>query len=160
VAKADRSSSRTSQVEENARISREIAKLTLLGGPAIRQLAARQIGVHAEGQNIDLLRLQLSYQLQVDAYGGLKPETKRRLRRIYNRLKLDAAYAPKPRYGLAVGTVLEREWQGVIHKVAVTDDGFEYRSMRLSTLSKVARQITGTRWSGPLFFGLRQGGPK
>jgi hypothetical protein len=55
----------------------------------------------------------------------------------------------------APGTVLIREWQGASHRVTVLDDGVIYRGRRHQSLSEVARAITGTRWSGPLFFGLK-----
>ena len=54
------------------------------------------------------------------------------------------------------GTVLMREWRGVRHRVTVLDDEVVYRGLRYKSLSEVARVITGTRWSGPLFFGLRR----
>ena len=53
------------------------------------------------------------------------------------------------------GTRLIREWQGVEHTATVLDDGFEYQGRRYKSLSAIARAITGTRWSGPLFWGLR-----
>ena len=54
-----------------------------------------------------------------------------------------------------VGTRLIREWQGVEHCATVLDDGFEYQGRRYKSLSAIARAITGTRWGGPLFWGLR-----
>ncbi len=59
----------------------------------------------------------------------------------------------------SVGSVLEREYGGVIHRVTVMDDGVEYGGRRFRSLSAVAREITGTHWSGPRFFGLT-GGPR
>ena len=53
------------------------------------------------------------------------------------------------------GTRLIREWQGVEHTATVLDDGFEHQGRRYKSLSAVARAITGTRWNGPLFWGLR-----
>ena len=160
MARTNQASLRVPSPQEVRKVTRRIAKLSELGGRTIKQLAEEQLGIHTAGQDIGLLRLQLIYRLQTKAYGGLRPATQRRLRQIYNRIRLDEAYAPKPHYGLAVGTILERDWCGVTHQVAVTDDGFEYRSMRFGTLSEVAQRITGTRWSGPLFFGLRKGGQK
>ena len=58
---------------------------------------------------------------------------------------------------LKPGTKLLRQFQGEMHEVLVADEGFEYRGKRYESLSEIARQITGTRWSGPLFFGLKQG---
>ena len=57
---------------------------------------------------------------------------------------------------LKPGTRLVREWRGEIHQVTVLDDGLEYRGSHYDSLSEIARSITGTRWSGPLFFGLRR----
>ncbi len=56
---------------------------------------------------------------------------------------------------LKPGTILLREWHGVNHRVAVLGGGVEYRGQRYRSLSEVARTITGSRWSGPLFFGLK-----
>ncbi len=58
------------------------------------------------------------------------------------------------------GTILTREWQGVLHQVRVLEDAFEHKDERFSSLSEVARRITGSRWSGPLFFGLKKGNGK
>ena len=56
---------------------------------------------------------------------------------------------------LLAGTRLCREWRGAEHVVTVLQDGFDYQGRRYESLSAVARAITGTRWNGPLFFGLR-----
>jgi hypothetical protein len=57
---------------------------------------------------------------------------------------------------MKAGTRIVREWQGQLHEVSVLDSGFEYQNQRFRSLSEIARQITGTRWSGPLFFGLKK----
>jgi hypothetical protein len=57
-----------------------------------------------------------------------------------------------------VGTKLIREWQGVMQEVTALADGYEWQGRRYQSLSAVARAITGTRWNGPLFFGLRKHG--
>jgi hypothetical protein len=62
--------------------------------------------------------------------------------------------APDPGITLKSGARLVREWHGRTHTVTVTDDGFDYAGTTYSSLTKVARAITGTRWSGPRFFGL------
>ena len=58
--------------------------------------------------------------------------------------------------GIKPGTRLIRQWDGETHHVTVCEQGFEYKSERYRSLSEIARLITGTRWSGPLFFGLKQ----
>ena len=89
----------------------------------------------------------------------LKPGTRRRLARAAE--DLAAGKAPSvPKSAIKPGTRLLREWQGVMHEVIVLEDGVQYRGRTWRSLSAVAREITGTRWSGPLFFGLRKGGPR
>ena len=105
----------------------------------------------------------LAYKLQEQAYGGLKPETKRRLRELAGSFESDPSQAgAKHRAQLRMkpGTRLIRQWQGETHHVTVCDQGFEYDGQKYSSLSQIARLITGTRWSGPLFFGLKQTGKR
>jgi hypothetical protein len=88
------------------------------------------------------------------ALGGLEPATQRLLDRIAvggskNLLKR------VPNQSAGAGTILVRQWGGVTHRVLVLDDGVAYRKRRYKSLSEVARAITGARWSGPLFFGLK-----
>ncbi len=64
------------------------------------------------------------------------------------------------RIRLKPGSHLIREWRGEVHRVTVLDDGFDYRGTRYASLSQIARAITGARWSGPLFFGLRNTGSR
>ena len=95
----------------------------------------------------------IAHRLQERTLGGLTPATRRRLARAADELaagRLGAAPAIKP------GTRLLREWQGVVHEVVVLEDGVRYRGTTWRSLSAVAREITGTRWSGPLFFGLKE----
>jgi hypothetical protein len=96
----------------------------------------------------------IAYGIQERALAGLKPSTQRLLDRICDgRPGAALERIPKPRPG--VGTVLIREWRGVSHGVTVLDHDVVYRGRRYKSLSEVARVITGTRWSGPLFFGLK-----
>jgi hypothetical protein len=97
----------------------------------------------------------LVYRLQERASGGLKPVTQRLLDRIVGEgSKITRERIPKSR--ASAGTVLIREWRGVSHRVTVLDQDVVYRGRRYKTLSEVARAITGTHWSGPLFFGLKR----
>jgi hypothetical protein len=100
----------------------------------------------------------LAYKLQEQAYGGLKPEVKRRLRDLAASFHRDPTKAAKriahPRQ-IKAGTRLIRQWNGQTHHVTVGEAGFEYNGKRYKSLSVIARIITGTRWSGPLFFGLK-----
>src|SRR5579883_999593 len=97
----------------------------------------------------------IAYRMQEQIYGGLSPLTRRALARA-----AEAAAAGKPVTGdpsprLRPGTRLIREWQGVTYEAIVSDDGVLFRGERYRSLSEIARVITGARWSGPRFFGLR-----
>jgi len=104
----------------------------------------------------------LAYKLQEQAYGGLKPEIRRQLEKIASRYRRDpnAKEAPIPeRMRIKPGTRLLRQWNAKTHQVLVIEGGFEYEGQRYKSLSVIARKITGTRWSGPLFFGLKDRRP-
>ena len=103
-----------------------------------------------------ILRRLLAARLQEPIHGGLSPETRHKLRKLARAFERNPDHALSPRHNLKPGTVLTREWQGTLHQVRVNDDGFEYEGVLFASLSEVARKITGTRWSGPLFFGLRK----
>lgn len=102
-----------------------------------------------------LLIAAIAYRLQEEAMGGSRPELQRRLRNIAKRVGRgeEPALTTTPR--LKPGTRLLREWQGRTHEVLVSDDGFVWQQARYRSLSQIARAITGTRWSGPVFFGLK-----
>ena len=104
------------------------------------------------------LESRLAYRIQELAYGGLKPETIRRLERLGE--ELDGG--DKKKRGMRLdrdrpitGTRLLREWQGVEYVVTITADGFEWQGRPYKSLSAIARAITGTRWNGWVFFGLK-----
>ena len=89
-------------------------------------------------------------------HGGLTSETLRQLRRLVQQLERSGELDLERQVTLKAGTRLVREWNGRTIHVAVEDDGFVYDGAKYPSLSHVARTITGTRWSGPRFFGLRQ----
>jgi hypothetical protein len=103
-----------------------------------------------------LLVQGIAYRLQEKALGGLKPATVRMLERIADDASARRQAAPTPaKIRVTTGTVLIREWHGTKHQVTVLQDGFFYRAKHFDSLSQIARTITGSRWSGPLFFGLK-----
>lgn len=103
----------------------------------------------------DLLRRSIAQRLQENAYGKLSPSMQRELDRIVTLV----ARAPNGRIELPrrikPGSVLVRDWKGTSHRVTVLDQGFGYGGRAFASLSEIARLITGTRWNGPRFFGLR-----
>ena len=103
------------------------------------------------------LESRLAYRIQELAYGGLKPETVRRLEQLGE--QLDGGDRKKSRIRADLkpiaGTRLIREYQGVEQVVTVTQGGFEWQGRPYQSLSAIARAITGTRWNGWVFFGLK-----
>ena len=99
--------------------------------------------------------MALAYRLQEQALGGLKPATRRLLRSIAGDVETRRPFATHAERRIEAGAVLIREWHGTKHQVTVLKDGFMFRGKRFQSLSKIAGEITGTRWSGPLFFGLK-----
>ena len=104
----------------------------------------------------ELLIRAVAYRMQEVALGGLRPEPQRQLRQIAMELKQTGGAAKRFRPQLKPGTRLMREWQGRTYEVVVLDDGFSWQGRQHRSLSAIARKITGTAWSGPLFFGLKQ----
>jgi Protein of unknown function (DUF2924) len=104
----------------------------------------------------DLLLRGVAFRRQERLQGGLSIATKRRLDALAAQLDGKAASAFAPAAALKPGTRLVREWHGRAHAVIVLEDGFEYQGRRYASLSKIASLITGTRWSGPVFFGLKR----
>jgi Protein of unknown function (DUF2924) len=98
----------------------------------------------------------LAYRLQEQALGGLKPATRRLLRSVAGGADTHRQTAVESKHPVKAGAVLIREWHGTKHQVTALKDGFMFRGKRFQSLSKIAGEITGTRWSGPLFFGLKK----
>ena len=102
-----------------------------------------------------LLIAAIAHRMQENALGALKSSVRRHLLQAANN---PAPSRPSPHYPSLrpkAGTVLMRDWGGVTHQAKVLEDGILFRSKRYKSLSEVARVITGSRWSGPLFFGLK-----
>ncbi len=108
----------------------------------------------------ELLTRILAYRIQEQAFGGLSAANRRRLREIARTFQRDPKTSLPGAGAIKPGTRLIRQWQGKSHHVTVHELGYEYDGKRYASLSEIARLITGTRWSGPLFFGLRRNGAK
>ena len=103
----------------------------------------------------DLLVRAVAYRTQEVALGGLPSTRQRQLRQIAQQFKQTGAAKIRARPELKPGTRLVREWQGRTYEVLVSDDGFSWQGTHHRSLSAIARKITGTAWSGPLFFGVK-----
>jgi Protein of unknown function (DUF2924) len=107
-----------------------------------------------------LLFAVLAYRLQADELGDIAPDTARLLKQIgtggsaTNTARLTSEF-DRRRADLRPGTILTREWNARSHRVMVVDDGFAWNGKTYDSLSKIAFAITGTKWNGPRFFGLR-----
>ena len=108
----------------------------------------------------DLLRRTLAYHVQEQAGGGLNKATRRRLAKLAGLNGENREPISPPTIRLKPGSRLFREWRGEVHRVTVLAKGFDGRGDRYASLSQIARAITGARWSGPLFFGLRKTGSR
>jgi|SRR5579862_1218387 len=145
----------------SADISQEIAQLPGLSRQQLLDLWHKLYGRNAPpGIRRELMVPFLAYRLQEKAYGGLKPATRTKLLRIAHALeKAPSSNQLIVQPGIKPGTRIFRQWRGESHEVLVTESGYEYRGAKYESLSGIARKITGTRWSGPVFFGLKQGSP-
>ncbi|KZY46900.1 hypothetical protein A3731_08775 [Roseovarius sp. HI0049] len=135
-----------------------LAALKTTSTPALKQQWRELFDSEPPPFNRRYLESRLAYRIQELAYGGLKPETVRRLEKLGEQLdggdrKKSGIRADRDRP--IAGTRLIREWQGVEHVVTVTTDGLEWQGRPYKSLSAIARAITGTRWNGWVFFGLK-----
>ena len=101
------------------------------------------------GMSQAFLARLLAYDLQARALGGLGTRLEKRMLMV---ARGESPKPPAPR--LKPGGQLVRDWNGVTHRVNVTEEGFQYREVTYKTLTSVARAVTGAHWSGPRFFGL------
>ena len=142
---------------DHERLIAEIANLAGLGNDELKARWKAAYGTAAPVRmKRDLLRYAVAYRVQERALGGLK----RAICRMLDRVADDAAArrpvkATPPARKVGAGAVLVRQWGGVDHEVTVLQEGVLFRGKRHRSLSEVARVITGSRWSGPLFFGLK-----
>lgn len=138
-------------------LAAEIAQLDGLGLEELRNLWRDRIGSPPYFASTEVTRLWLAWELQAKARGGFDPATCRRLKQLCMPAKGDAHSTPTASTALKPGTVLTREWGGKTHRVMVLENGFAWAGQNYRSLSEVATRISGTRWSGPRFFGLKQG---
>jgi hypothetical protein len=126
-----------------------LARLERASRDHLAKLWAEYFGVAPPPRTSRSLMIRaVAYKMQEHTLGGLSAATRRLLSE-------EGIKPARPGRSLRPGTVLIREWQGATHHVAVAEQGVLYRGKHYRSLSAVARLITGARWSGPRFFGLR-----
>jgi len=144
---------------EIERIEAELERLPKLSGKQLEERWRELFGTPRPQRLYGPLLIGvLAHRLQEKAFGGIRPATRRLLRQVAGlpaeRRSLDRLTKPR----LKAGAVLLRQWHGTTHRVTVLESGYEYNGQRFNSLSEIARRITGSRWSGPLFFGLKRKG--
>ena len=134
-----------------------LAALKTAAIPALKQQWRDLFGKEPPPYNRRFLESRLGYRIQELAYGGLKPETLARLEKLGEQFDGGKVAVRRIRGDdrPITGTRLIREFQGVEHTVTVLQDGYEYQGRPYQSLSAIARAITGTRWNGWVFFGLK-----
>jgi hypothetical protein len=142
--------------QKNPSIAMQIAALPDKTMDELRALWDELFDSPAPHHNRTGLESRLAYRIQEKAFGGLSPLARARLEKIGETGQVPNA-GERDGHRLLPGTVLSRMYDGVEHRVVVRGDKhFEYDGCRYKSLSAIARKITGTQWSGPAFFGLRE----
>jgi hypothetical protein len=142
-----------------ARLEKLVQDLSDLGTCSDHDLKKRWhslYGTEPPGKTHRSLLIQaIAYRVQQNVLGALKPSVRRHLMRVARNAADGREALDTPILSPKSGTILVRDWGGVTYQVKVLEDGLLFRGKRYKSLSQVARVITGARWSGPLFFGLR-----
>ncbi|WP_024275131.1 DUF2924 domain-containing protein [Hyphomicrobium sp. 802] len=145
----------TTSDQTSAAIAAEVAALASLSHRELR-LAWRQYykTYPPKFVNRTVIELGVAWKIQERAFGGLGATTKRQLDALADELDTKSDISRPKQLELRTGARLVRDWHGETHEVVVTEDGFQWRGQNWRSLSLIAKEITGTHWSGPRFFGL------
>lgn len=132
----------------------DLNNLDSLDNSALRMLWRKYFSdVDPHGLRKSYMQDELAYSIQAKLHGSLPKPIKRQIRRLAH----EKVRTVRAKAKIAEGVELVRIWQGTRHTVKSVAGGFEYQGTVYNSLSKVARMITGARWSGPVFFGLKAG---
>jgi len=161
-----------SEAELLRALSRQLLELQKMGLSELKQRFADLFGLEAKSKNLPFLRRKLAFRLQERLEGGLSPQARERLAELTpSEIPLpstapsrppSASVPPIPQRNLKErdprlpppGFILEREYKGISHEIEILDRGFRYRGRTYTSLSTIAKEITGVSWSGFAFFGL------
>ena len=137
-------------------IAQRLAELPKLSKTALTKLWKQMFNVSSPCQmRRHLMIPMLAYQLQEQTFGSLSSVSRARLRQMARAFEANSSGSISAVPTLKPGTRLVRQWRDQVHLVNVETSGYEYQGVRYQNLSEIARLITGTRWSGPLFFGTK-----
>ncbi len=147
------------KIMPNPSITDRLATLPISSKAALRKLWAECFKADPPLEiRKELMVRVLAYHLQEQEFGGLSDECRRRLYELAKAIEISSDAGSR---GPAIkpGTRLIRQWKDQVHVVNVEEGNYEYKGLRYQSLSEIARLITGTRWSGPLFFGIKSAQP-
>ena len=136
-------------------LAAEVARILKMNNTELHSTWKKLLGKEAPPWNTKILRQRLAWEVQALVLGGFSEDAKKMLRRA-RRVVGRNRKIPQPKTcQLPPGTRLVREYRDEAHVVVATSDGFEYRGKIYQSLTRISEVITGTRWNGPAFFGLR-----
>ena len=136
-------------------IEAELAALGNMNAPDLRKEWARLYRSQPPKKlSRNLLQLGVAWKLQERAFGGLSGVTKRQIEDLSRTIAATADLAKARTVSLRPGARLIRDWNGETHEILVVEDGFQWRGKIWRSMSMIAREMTGTHWSGPRFFGI------
>jgi hypothetical protein len=142
-----------------AKLDQQLAALATMSSAQLRAEWVRVYRTPAPPLSADLLARGIAWRLQERVHGGLTKAHLRELRRYKTRLDAAGNVSTNVNAGrIKPGSRIVREWGGSTHHVLVLDDSYHYQDRSYTSLTQIAREITGTHWSGPRFFGLRKSG--
>ena len=138
------------------KLKAEIARLRDLDLPDLRAVWQKHYGTTApKTLRRKILILSIAWRIQADVAGGLKPATRKYLRQVAESARSGTVVRPPSAARIRPGTKLMRVWQDKTHTVTALAEGFEWQGSRYRSLSEIARTMTGTRWNGLVFFGVK-----
>lgn len=137
-------------------MDKRLAHIAALSGPDLDRAWQETFGETAPALSPSLARRALAHALQEQIHGALPAATRRAIEVIASK---GVSALPELTMRLKPGTRLLREWNGRVHTVLVTEEGFQFDGKTYGSLSTIAERITGAHWSGPRFFGIRRRTP-
>ena len=140
----------------NKTIESEVMGITTLDLESLRAGWRHRWGEPPYYRSRELLARAFAHRLQAEASCDLPASVQRQLADLAQRFMADRGFAPQVATTLLPGSSLIREWRGKRHEVAVAAEGFVYQGAKFRSLSQVAHHITGAKWNGPVFFGLKR----
>jgi hypothetical protein len=150
-----RARKRRSLASDAAQVERDLAQLHAMPLADLRVAWLARFGAQPPKlKTREILLRIMAWRIQADVFGDHTPEVKRKLTQLAAAFEKDPNRAIGLVPDLKPGIVLAREWKGVVHRVLVQHEGFIYAERHYRSLTDIARTITGSRWSGPRFFGI------